>query len=278
MKPENLIIGRDTTIKQLLEVNQEAVIDALVKLNKNFSKLRNPFLRKLLARRVSVADACRIANCSISDFFKAMNAIGFQLLDNGRENGKQDAGAFVLPAPGQIVDLDVRPILDGGKDPLKLIMLKINELAEGEVLRIINTFEPLPLINLLGNKGFGAHTEKPAPGEVHTYFFKNENPRPSYTPETTPSAEPPDTSLPPFNDLLRQYEGRLRVIDVTMYEMPGPMMTILENLETLENGHALFVHHKKVPVYLLPHLHDKGFNYLIQQEEETKVSLLIYRR
>lgn len=81
----------------------------------------------------------------------------------------------------------------------------------------------------------------------------------------------------PFDQLLAKYEDKLIKIDVSGMEMPLPMNTILEKLSVLPAGNALFVCHKKVPVYLLPHLHDLGFEYLIQEENTGKISMLIYK-
>lgn len=269
-----MTIDRNTTIKQLLQHKEEEVIAALVKLNSNFSKLKNPLLRNLLAKRVSIADACRIAKCNVHEFLRTMQSIGFQLYDEAAKPQHEKVPLFAPPAPEQTEELDVRPILEDGKDPLKLIMHKINELPEGKVLKIINTFEPLPLINLLAKKGFQAHTERQAPDYVLTWFYRTDQ-------QVQPASEKVVTAEAPaenFNELLSRFQGRLQVIDVTMYEMPKPMITILQKIEELEPGKALFVYHKKVPVYLLPHLHDRGFNYLIQQEDEHKVSLLIYKK
>jgi hypothetical protein len=55
------LISASTRIIELLNYNKTEVITALVKLNKNFSKLKNPILRNLLARRITIADACMIA-------------------------------------------------------------------------------------------------------------------------------------------------------------------------------------------------------------------------
>jgi hypothetical protein len=59
--------------------------------------------------------------------------------------------------------------------------------------------------------------------------------------------------------------------------MPLPMHTILEALETLPLGKALFVYHKRIPVFLLPELEQQGFNYRIQEISDAEVHLLIYK-
>ncbi|WP_449436878.1 DUF1858 domain-containing protein [Pedobacter steynii] len=61
-------INLNTRIKALLDVDREKVIESLVKINSNFSKLRNPVLRNLLARRVTIAEACKMAKCNPNVF------------------------------------------------------------------------------------------------------------------------------------------------------------------------------------------------------------------
>ena len=269
MNSGNLVIDRDTTIKALLDANQDEVINALVKLNRNFGKLQNPVLRKLLAKRVSIADACRIANCNISDFLRTMHSIGFKLKESEDEINQEQKFTFKRPPENLVIEFDVRPILAGNKDPLKEILNKVQQLKDGEYLKIINTFEPIPLIKLLQKKGYQAFTEHLNQNLVITYFFKMveiETPTRSFL-----------NTLASFEQTLLKFQENLKVIDVTMMDMPLPMHTILDELTCLGNEQALFVHHKKVPVYLLPHLHDKGYEYLIREEETGKVSILIYK-
>lgn len=187
-------------------------------------------------------------------------------------NENQD-GPFTPPNPEQVIEFDVRPILAAGQDPLKGILFKLQDLKPGGALKIINTFEPLPLIDLLAKKGLRAHTEKRGPQYIVTWFFCVQYPDlPKIKPDITE-----ETFETGFDEVLARYKGHLRTIDVRMLEMPGPMVTILEHLETLGSGEALFVYHKKKPLYLLPHLHQKGFNYLILKNEENDVNLLIYK-
>jgi hypothetical protein len=59
--------------------------------------------------------------------------------------------------------------------------------------------------------------------------------------------------------------------------MPMPMMTILEALETLPNQKALYVHHKRIPVFLLTELKDRNFDYRIKEVQDGEVYLLIFK-
>src|SRR6185312_16648547 len=75
-------------------------------------------------------------------------------------------------AGGKSVDLDVRPMLRDGVDPLKEIVQKFRELEHRGVLCIVNSFIPAPLIRLLENMGAESYTKTGHEGEIHTYFLK----------------------------------------------------------------------------------------------------------
>jgi hypothetical protein len=64
---------------------------------------------------------------------------------------------------------------------------------------------------------------------------------------------------------------------VRKLEMPGPMMAILEAINTLAPEKALFVYHKRIPVFLLPELREKGFDYRVKEIATNEVHLLIFK-
>lgn len=267
-------VSPKTTIKDLLEVNQDLVIEALINLNKNFKRLKNPILRKLLARRVSIADACRIAGCSISDFIGTMKQVGFAVEMEITEE-PPDLPKPAFKQASRYRELDVRPILAQDKDPLKEILANISSLEENEGLKLINTFEPMPLIHLLADRGFSHFTSSPQPGLFITYFNRNgATPAIAETPidfEKTADAEL-------FEEVLKRFiPEHIKYLDVRQLEMPKPMLTILEQLKHLDNSDALFVYHKKIPVYLLPELEKRGFRYVFNDIAPGDVNMLIYK-
>jgi hypothetical protein len=270
------MINQSTKISELIKANP-LVIDALAEFNPHFKKLRNPILRNLLARRVNIADACKIGGCQVRDFLAKMATIGFEI-----------EGSTELPPPIvqddikfeeatldlKVVELDVRPVLANGEDPLKLILKMCKELDDGECLKVINSFEPLPLIKLLNKHGYQSRTERSAPDIVYTWFIPGVKTRAG-------SLDDPESNIgleanKEFDKMLKRFgPGMLHTIDVTKLEMPLPMINILEYLPKIMQDQALYVYHKKVPVYLLPELEERGFKYFIRQPKEGKVDLLI---
>ena len=65
-------------------------------------------------------------------------------------------------------------------------------------------------------------------------------------------------------------------MDVRDLEMPLPMVTILKELEELKEGNVLYVHHKKIPQYLLPELAERNFKTWIAEVDDENVKLLIH--
>jgi len=61
--------------------------------------------------------------------------------------------------------LDVRPILESGGEPYVRIMEAVAAIKPGEALVIIAPFEPVPLYDVLGARGFSHETAMVAAGE-----------------------------------------------------------------------------------------------------------------
>ena len=271
-----LTINPQTKISQLLEVDRDLVIRTLVGLNKKFSRLKNPILRNLLVKRVSIADACKMSKTEISDFMWIMKQIGFKVTSDTFVENDIAGRTISFQEPLDYLELDVRPVLAQDKDPLKEILAAIKKLEEGQGLKLVNTFEPLPLIHLLADKGFSFRMEHPEPNLVVTYFNKAGS---NLVETVTIPLTVPATDNDQFDRLLKRFdEHRIIFLDVRQLEMPKPMLAILEQTPNLVAGNALFVYHKKIPVYLLPELEKQGLTYVFKTIGPADINMLIYKK
>lgn len=267
-----MVINRKTLITELLKVEKDAVIRQLIQLNPSFSRLKNPVLRNTLARMVNIESACNMAGCELSVFLDAMRDIGFVVQDQPEESDQILPQATSAARPFH-QELDVRPILAQKEDPIKLILQTINSLSDEHTLKLIAPFEPVPLIHMLSGKGY-AHEVQQEGGSVVTYFWKDLNVARSQKMPADTQSKRVGTD---FESLALKYKDRLRTIDVRNLEMPQPMIMILENLQEMQDNEALFVYHKKLPVYLLPHLQERGYEHSTQPTEDGKMNLIIYK-
>ena len=267
-----MTINANTKIATILKQHPEA-LDAIIAVSSKFEKLRNPILRKVMAGRTSLAMASKVGGCRVEDFFIKLKPLGFETdvvtVIKGEE--KRILPAFITSLKKeQVIELDVRPVIASGKDPLNIIVQKVKTIQQGQVLKIINSFEPTPLMALLEKQGFVSYADTIKEDWVETYFYKANA-------IATPVNDTPAGSSKGWDILLEQFENHIKTIDVRHLEMPGPMMTILESLETLPADTALYIYHKRIPVFLLPELSERKFGYRIKEISDGDVHLLIFK-
>ncbi len=265
-------ISPHTKIAAILKEKPEA-LEVIIGISPHFNKLRNPLLRKLMASRASIQMASKLGGCRVEDFFEKLRPLGFEIdtLSTPKEREKETSRPSFMHDLHllQVTELDVRPMVEGGHDPFKIITEKIKQLSLGRVLKLTNSFEPVPLIELLAKQGFESYVEHIDENCAVTYFNKafeapTQNEKVNHTDELT------------WGNTLHRFDGKLKYTDVRNMEMPLPMFTILEELTDLPDGQALFVYHKRIPVFLMPELQQRGFKYFIKEISESEVHLLIF--
>ena len=265
-----MIINSETRISKLIEVNRDT-IDVISSINKHFSKLKNPILRKTLASRVTISDAARIGGVTVELMLEKLQSIGFETSEQVNiELNKKNKTNNIEMRKETIIELDVRPILAKGIDPFKSIMAELEKMADGNTLMIINTFEPIPLLKILKTKGYSYETERPENGVVHTYLEKTGE-------EKVSEMEASPTKGLNFEDIELKYQGKMTEVDVRHLEMPLPMVTILEEIENVAEGNALYVHHKKLPQYLIPELEERKFCWVSKEIDDSNLKLIIFK-
>jgi uncharacterized protein (DUF2249 family) len=263
-----MIINANTKIAHILKQDANA-LEAIISISHTFEKLRNPVLRKILAGRTSLTMASRLGNCNLEDFYQKLEPLGFKIDRSAMPvQIVKPVPHFVKLPEAELIPLDVRPVIAAGNDPLNMIMDKIKMVAPGQALKIINTFEPTPLMALLEKKGFETYTVTISHNHFETYFF-----RPG---KKTIEAVPVPASTD-WEHLMQRFAGHLQEADVRHLAMPQPMLTILAALDHLPGTDALYVLHKRIPVFLLPELAERKFEYRIKEISSGEVHLLIFR-
>ncbi|MBS1669237.1 MAG: DUF2249 domain-containing protein [Bacteroidetes bacterium] len=265
-------INGNTKISSIIKEHPDA-LEAIISLSPKFNKLRNPLLRKLMASRTSIYMASKLGDCSMEDFSTKLEPLGFvfdkDVAVETYEKEKPKPAFMQNLDNDSILTLDVRPEIEKGKDPLNLIMKGIKQLKPGQVFRLVNSFEPIPLKQLLEKQGFESYAETIDNNQVDTFFYKK-NEVELNEPVVARDAEG-------WVRALGHFEGKMEKVDVRQMEMPMPMLSILDALEKLKPDHALYVTHKRIPVFLLPELVERKFDYRIKEVADGEVYLLIFK-
>ena len=274
-------ITAKTKISELIKYNSKSV-DAIASLAKPLEKLKNPILRKIMASRVTIGEAAKMGGTTVEEFKRVLLPLGFtfeQEITAKEEASAESKPTWLQQANQADIDFyDVRPIIDNGADPLKEILGRFKTTEPGKILCIINNFVPTPLIHLLKQeKAEATFVETISDKEFNTYFLKKE--KAASNSSTTAEEKLNMDDAESFEEVCNQFtKEQTKEIDVRELEMPGPMEVILSELQVLPVGNALYINHKRVPVYLLEELADKNYEVHINNREEGNVKMLIFKK
>jgi hypothetical protein len=147
--------------------------ETLIDIAPSFKKLRNPILRKTIAKVTSLGQAAKVGNVGLGEM---INRLRSEAGMKEAGNFESDSGDESTVRPGWVNDrnivdiLDARPMLEAGEQPLGKIMSALRKLENDEILELITPFMPAPIIDKARAKGYKAWSDKSDTGEVHTYF------------------------------------------------------------------------------------------------------------
>lgn len=267
-------IDKEMKVSELLQ-HHPGLVEVLARFHPHFGLLRNRLLRKVMAPRVTLEQAARIAGVDLREFLQVIGqAVGLEAEEPalGTEPGE------VLPTgrpkpdwlqtidPARLVPLDVREDIRAGREPFPKIMRAVKALRNDQVLVLRAPFEPIPLYGVLGAKGFAHFAEAAAPDDWTVYFFRSQEGRGEEVQEKAPQPPPPER------------EVAMITLDVRGLEPPEPMVRILETLEHLPKGATLLVLHERRPLFLYPKLEERGFEYTTQEIAPGDVRIFIRHR
>lgn len=159
----------------LLEVYPE-LEDVLIGIAPPFKKLRNPVLRRSVAKVASLRQAAAVARIPVSELVNRLReAVGQPPIQEEAEDA-DSIYLFERPdwfAPDQVVDsIDESSLPAGGPMPLVPLLKRGLQLGEGEILELKTDFIPAPGIDAMSRKGFAAWTKEVSPDQFRTYFIK----------------------------------------------------------------------------------------------------------
>ncbi|MBW2713670.1 MAG: DUF2249 domain-containing protein [Deltaproteobacteria bacterium] len=163
---------------------------------------------------------------SVMSFFWAGVMQGEPAFKEGQGEGED--GPLSLEDRPCLVELDVCPILDTGKDPLETITGILSNMAPDGLFLVSAPFRPSPLVQLLESRGYNVQVQKVA----------------NKTWELEVMGE-----LAP------------KIKDYRELEAPEPLQRILEQVETLAPGQAMMARLPRVPHPLFVRLKERALRW-----------------
>ena len=164
--------------------------------------------------------------------------------------------------------LDVRPILRAGGEPFTVIMDAVRGLGSGQALRLLATFEPVPLYGVLAKKGFEHAAREIGGGDWEVTFTPTAAAAASRQPVRPAAVNAPASGWP---EPSRHLDNRDLV-------PPEPLVRTLTAIEEIQSGEVLSVLLCREPVFLLPKLDERGHQWQGGFEADGKTYKLLVRK
>ena len=173
-KEARLIIRPETKVGELLEAFPQ-LEELLIEIAPAFKKLRNPVLRRTVARVTSLRQAAKVGGVGIGEMINRLRRAAGQEAIDTLEDGSSTDGAS---GPGWLEErsvwktLDARPLIESGQEPLGIVMRDLSDLPPEQVYELIAPFEPAPLIDKAKKRGLETYCACEADGSTRTYFTR----------------------------------------------------------------------------------------------------------
>ncbi len=151
-----ITISPKTKVGELLDAYPE-LESVLMEMSPAFEKLKNPILRKTVARVATLQQIAVVGNLNVDDI---VNRLRKETGQSSEISGKPEAEYLLATEPEWFdkkkiaLTLDATPIINAGGSPMNEILQKAGFLKGEEIFELKTPFVPAPIIDMLKTKGF----------------------------------------------------------------------------------------------------------------------------
>jgi hypothetical protein len=159
-------INPSTKVGELLDA-YPGMEEVLIGIAPEFSKLRNPLLRRTVAKIATLEQAAKIGGVEVRDLVNRLREAAGQPEIVLTESG---AGQPNEPQPDWydasriVLRIDAAAMLAQGVHPLGMVQKAARELEPGGIIRIESGFRPEPLIDVMKTNGLFVWSHETSPG------------------------------------------------------------------------------------------------------------------
>jgi hypothetical protein len=147
------VIAPKTKVAELLDAYPQ-LAQVLVDYVPAFEKLRNPVLRKTVARITTLQQAAAIGGVRVEDLINRLRKEVGQDYFSGTA-----AVAYTTERPGWfsetrvVAELDAKGMLAAGEQPVNQVIADLRALGQGDIFKLVAPFMPAPLVDKASSLG-----------------------------------------------------------------------------------------------------------------------------
>ncbi len=165
-------ITPDTRLGDLL-ARWPTLEDVLVDISPHFRALRNPVLRRTVARVATLRQVAQVSGVPLGTLIERLRGVTGATACGG--DATAGAGGAEPRPPWAATQHatrrhDARAAIEAGEHPMAAVMQDLAALDEGGVYELVTPFVPAPLVDLARGKGFQAWSGADEDGAVRTWF------------------------------------------------------------------------------------------------------------
>jgi len=135
--------------------------NVLFELSPAFSKLKNPILRKTVARIATLQQAAVVGKLRVEDLInrlrKEVGQKNLTLGNKSTEDTFEDAPSW-FDDTRITIRYDATPVINSGNSPMAEILTQASLLSQGQIFELITPFIPAPIIDKLEERGFETYS------------------------------------------------------------------------------------------------------------------------
>jgi hypothetical protein len=169
---QKLIITPKTKVLELIE-NYPHLEDVLINYVPAFSKLKNPIIRKTVARIATLQQAASVGNVKVEDLINVLRKeVGQDIYSEGAGN------IYVTHKPQWFneskicKELNASAMLAVGEHPVAQVIEDLKGMDVGNIYKLIAPFLPAPLIDKATSLNVQHWIDKKSDEEYLIYFYK----------------------------------------------------------------------------------------------------------
>ena len=147
--------------------------DRLIEYIPAFKELKNPILRKTIARIATLQQVAAIGKIKVEDLINMLRKlVGQDCIESSDDFNVNTTKPewFNVDKIGKT--FDVRAMLTQGEHPVNQVISDLNVLEEGKIYEMIASFVPVPLIEKAESLNFDHYLVSESEALVKVYFCK----------------------------------------------------------------------------------------------------------
>jgi len=163
------MITPDTKVAALLDA-YPGIEEKLIALVPAFAKLRNPILRKTVAKVATLEQAAKVGGIPLRDLMRHLSEATGEGSTAAEERHTGDANW--VDTVRVVEEIDAETMLETGVHPIGRVRQAVAGLADGEAICLKSSFRPEPLLETMRRGGLRVYCEETAPGRHASYFAR----------------------------------------------------------------------------------------------------------